>query len=173
MCERAKKHATSCLPAKTVGFGGLVITPSSVSRDSGERMELRADLHLHTREGERFIAYDARELVDRAAHSGFQVLSITNHNTVTFSAHLQGYAQERGILLIPGIEATIEGKHVLLYSIDVSPERIRTFADLRRLRRPEWLVVAPHPFFPGDWKSTRLNSSHSQISDAVFRLEKK
>ena len=112
-------------------------------------MELRADLHLHTREGERFIAYDARELVDRAAHSGFQVLSITNHNTVTFSAHLQGYAQERGILLIPGIEATIEGKHVLLYNIDVSPERIRTFADLRRLRRPEWLVVAPHPFFPG------------------------
>src|SRR5256885_13043993 len=87
MCERAKKHATSCLPAKTVGFGGLVITPSSVSRDSGERMELRADLHLHTREGERFIAYDTRELVDRAAHSGFQVLSITNHNTVTFSAH--------------------------------------------------------------------------------------
>ncbi|MGH7395317.1 MAG: PHP domain-containing protein, partial [Candidatus Methylomirabilales bacterium] len=26
---------------------------------------------------------------------------------------------------------------------------IRTFADLRRLKRPEWVVVAPHPFFPG------------------------
>jgi len=112
-------------------------------------VELRADLHLHTRERERFIAYDAQGLIDRAARSGFHVLSITNHDTVTFSAHLQGYARERGILLIPGVEATIEGKHVLLYNIDVPLERIGTFADLRRLRRPEWLVAAPHPFFPG------------------------
>jgi predicted metal-dependent phosphoesterase TrpH len=112
-------------------------------------VELRADLHLHTRERERFIAYDARDLIDRAADAGFKVLSITNHDTVTFSADLDGYARERGILLIPGVEATIEGKHVLLYNIDVPLEQIRTFADLRRLRRPEWLVVAPHPFFPG------------------------
>ncbi len=26
--------------------------------------------------------------------------------------------------------------------------RIRTFADLRRLKGPDWLVVAAHPFFP-------------------------
>jgi|SRR5262245_33201442 len=122
-----------------------------MSRDAAEPMELRADLHLHTRERERFIAYDARDLIDRAAHSGFQVLSITNHDAVTFSARLRDYAQERGILLIPGIEATIEGKHVLLYNIDVPPERIGTFADLRRLRQPDWLVVAPHPFFPGSY----------------------
>ncbi len=112
-------------------------------------MELRADLHLHTWERERFIAYDAQGLIDRAARSGFQVLSITNHDTVTFSARLQDYARERGILLIRGVEATIEGKHVLLYNVDVPLERIRTFTDLRRLRRPEWLVAAPHPFFPG------------------------
>src|SRR5262249_43053412 len=118
-----------------------------MSRDAAEPMELRADLHLHTRERERFIAYDARELIDRAVHAGFQVLSITNHDTVTFDAALRGYAEERGILLIPGVEATIEGKHVLLYNIDVPPGRIRTFADLRRLRQPDWLVVAAHPFF--------------------------
>ncbi len=112
-------------------------------------MGLKADLHLHTREGEGFIGYDARALIDRAARAGFQVLSITNHDIITFSADLQCYARERGLLLIPGVEATIEGKHVLLYNIDVPPARIRTFADLRRLRRPEWLVVAAHPFFPG------------------------
>jgi predicted metal-dependent phosphoesterase TrpH len=112
-------------------------------------MGLKADLHLHTREGEGFIGYDARALIDRAARAGFQVLSITNHNMITFSADLQGYARERGILLIPGVEATIEGKHVLLYNVDVPPARIRTFADLRRLKRPGWLVVAAHPFFPG------------------------
>lgn len=112
-------------------------------------MLLKADLHLHTREGEACIAYDARELIDRAAREGFQVLSITNHDRVTFSEGLAAYARERGILLIPGVEATIEGKHVLVYNLGGPPERIRTFADLRQLRQPDWLVVAAHPFFPG------------------------
>ncbi len=114
-------------------------------------MELKADLHLHTREGDGFIAYDARGLIDRAAREGFQVLSITNHNVLTFSEDLEAYARERGILLIPGVEATIEGKHVLIYNLDVPLERIRTFADLRRLKLPEWLVAAAHPFFPASF----------------------
>ncbi len=112
-------------------------------------MPIKADLHLHTREGEAFIAYDARALIDRAAREGFQVLSITNHDALTFTTELAAYARERGVLLIPGVEVTIQGRHVLLYNIDVPPARIRTFPDLRRLKRPEWLVVAPHPFFPG------------------------
>jgi len=111
-------------------------------------MGLKADLHLHTREGDPFIAYEARGLIDRAAREGFQVLSITNHDVVTFNEDLEAYARERGILLIPGVEATIEGRHVLLYNLDIPPGRIRTFADLRRLRGPEWLVAAAHPFFP-------------------------
>lgn len=112
-------------------------------------MELKADLHLHTREGDRFIAYDARDLVDRAAREGFQVLSITNHDTLTYTEELAAYARERGILLIPGVEATIERKHVLLYNIDVPPHWIRTFDDLQHFRSAEWLVAAAHPFFPG------------------------
>lgn len=65
-------------------------------------MELKADLHLHTREGDGFISYDARQLIDRAAREGYRVLSITNHNIVTFSPDLQAYARDRGILLTPG-----------------------------------------------------------------------
>lgn len=41
---------------------------------------LKADLHLHTWEGEAFIAYDARTLIDRAARAGYQVLALTNHD---------------------------------------------------------------------------------------------
>ena len=110
---------------------------------------LKADLHLHTREGEGFIRYDACGLIDRGAREGFRILSITNHDRVTFSRELAAYARDQGILLIPGVEATIEGKHVLLYNIDVPPNHMRTFADLRRLKSPDWLVVAAHPFFPG------------------------
>src|SRR3970040_1672931 len=111
-------------------------------------MLLKADLHLHTAEGEAFIAYDARSLIDRAAREGFEVLSITNHDVLTFDPDLAAYARDRGILLIPGVEATIEGKHVLLYNIDVPLDRIRTFADLRRLKGAEWLGLAATPFFP-------------------------
>jgi len=130
-------------------------------------MELRADLHLHTRDGDRFITYDARALIDRAAGEGVQVLSITNHNTVTFNEDLRAYARNRGILLIPGVEATIEGKHVLLYNIDVDPERIRTFADLRRLRSPEWLAVAPHPFFPAPFCLRERLRKEIDLFDAI------
>ncbi len=112
-------------------------------------MRLKADLHLHTCEGERFIAYDAKALIARAAREGFRVISITDHDLVTYSEDLREYAQDRGILLIPGVEATIEGKHVLIYNLDVSPGRLTSFAELRRLKRPDWLVVAAHPFFPG------------------------
>ena len=128
---------------------------------------MKADLHLHTSEGEAFIAYDARSLIDRAARAGFQALSITNHNVVTFSQELAAYARARGILLIPGVEATIEGKHVLLYNIDVPPERIRSFADLRRLKGPEWLVVAAHPFFPGTYCLGRRLLEEIDLFDAI------
>ena len=59
---------------------------------------LKADLHLHTSEGEAFIAYDARSLIDRAARAGFQVVSITNHDVVTFDRDLAAYARDQGIL---------------------------------------------------------------------------
>lgn len=130
-------------------------------------MVLKADLHLHSREGEGFIAYDARGIIDRAAREGFQALSITNHDTLTFSGDLAAYARERGILLIPGVEATIERRHVLLYNIDIPLDRIRTFADLRRHRTPEWLVVAPHPFFPGPTSLQRRLPEEIDLFDAV------
>src|SRR5712692_2307780 len=79
-------------------------------------MVLKTDLLLHTSEGKSFIRYDARSLIDRAAREGYHVLSITNHDLVTVRQDLQAYASERRILLIPGVEATIEGKHVLLYT---------------------------------------------------------
>ena len=53
---------------------------------------LRADLHVHTREAEPFIPYDAREAIVRAARAGFRVLSITNHDTLTFDAELAACA---------------------------------------------------------------------------------
>src|SRR3989442_7339577 len=112
---------------------------------------LKADLHVHTREAEPSIAYGAHDAIDRAAREGFRVLGITNHDTVTYDDELVAYARGRGVLLIPGIEATVEGRHVLVYNADVAADKLRTFADLRRYRTPEWLVAAPHPLFPAPY----------------------
>jgi predicted metal-dependent phosphoesterase TrpH len=112
---------------------------------------LRADLHVHTREAEPSIAYGARDIIVRAAGAGYRVLSITNHDTMTYSADLASFARDHDVLLIPGVEATVEGRHVLVYNADVEADRLRTFADLRRYRTPEWLVAAPHPLFPASY----------------------
>jgi len=128
---------------------------------------LKADLHLHTREAEPWIAHDARALIARAANDGYQVLSITNHDTLTFDDGLADYARERGIVLIPGAEATIEGRHVLLYNFDVHVSAIQTFARLRRFKGPDWLVVAPHPFFPAPISLGKRLLDEIDVFDAI------
>ena len=131
------------------------------------RARLRADLHIHTNEAEPFIAYNARDVIARAAREGYRVLSITNHDTLTFSGELAAYARDHGIVLIPGVEATVEGRHVLVYNADVAVDKLQTFADLRRYRTPEWLVVAPHPFFPASYCLRERLWQEIELFDAI------
>ena len=128
---------------------------------------LRADLHIHTREAEPFITYDAREVITRAAREGYQVLSISNHDTQTFNAELSAFARDHSIVLIPGVEVTVEGRHVLVYNADVDVDKITTFAGLKRYRTPEWLVVAPHPFFPAAYCLREKLWQELELFDAI------
>ncbi len=112
---------------------------------------LKADLHIHTAEDplDR-VRYTAKELISKAADEGFDVISITNHQIMTFSPELFSYAQERKILLIPGVEVTIKRRHVLL--LNPPPVKLCSdFSHLSKVRRPETLIVAPHPYFPGTY----------------------
>lgn len=129
---------------------------------------LKADLHIHTAEDpEDLVLYSATELIDRAACLGYQVLSITNHNSNVYSTYLRDYAAERGIVLIPGMEATIEGRHVLLYNMDFSKVDRSSIRGLRPLRRPDTLIMAPHPFFPSAVALRRLFLENLDVFDAV------
>lgn len=114
-------------------------------------MRLKCDLHIHTKEDPRHqLNYSARDLIDSASTHGYDVISITNHNTVTFTAELSEYASSKGILLIPGVEATIMGKHVLIYGVGDMMEKwdSLTLFDLRRLRSKGAFTIAPHPYYP-------------------------
>ena len=128
---------------------------------------LRADLHVHTREAEPSIAYSARDIIVRAARLGYRVLSITNHDAITYNADLAAFARDHDVLLIPGVEATVEGRHVLVYNADVEADKLRTFADLRRYRTPEWLIAAPHPLFPASYCLREKLWQEMDLFDAI------
>lgn len=112
-------------------------------------MLLKADFHTHSREDPHdFIRHTALELIQEAARQGFDVLAITCHNKRIHTEELARRAADVGLLLIPGVEAAIEGKHTLLLDMPYSRLKVRRFAEVRRLRRDGGLVIAPHPFFP-------------------------
>ena len=128
---------------------------------------LKVDLHLHTAEDPLdHIRYTAKELISKAADESFDVISITNHHQLTFNQDLSSYAQQRGILLIPGIEMTIQRRHVLV----LNPPPHKTCSDflsLSKLRRPETLIVAPHPYFPGTYSLNGYLLKHLHLFDAL------
>jgi len=132
---------------------------------------LKVDLHLHTAEDpvDR-IPHTAIDLVDRAAQLGFDALAVTLHDCQFANARLAAHAQERGITLVPGIERTIHGRHVLLLNFPAAAaEAVQTLDDARRLkeRHPSGLVIAPHAFFPGATCLRRALDKHADLFDAV------
>jgi predicted metal-dependent phosphoesterase TrpH len=130
---------------------------------------VKVELHSHTSDDpiDR-IPHSTRELIDRAAALGYGALAITLHDRQLDTGPLAPYAAERGIVLIPGIERTIEGRHVLLLNFSRAAEDVRSFDDLARLKRREvGLVVAPHPYFPAVCSLFGRLTRHADLFDAV------
>lgn len=131
--------------------------------------KLKVDLHIHTREDtEDLIAYSACRLLDRAEELGFDALAITGHNTLIEDRDIQRRAERKGILLIPGMEATLSGKHVLIINpgFRANP-RNRPLSDLARIKNGSNLIIAPHPFFPQSKSLKKKFLEHSEWFDAV------
>ena len=130
---------------------------------------LKIDLHLHSREDPiDLITYDARSLVDRAVMLGFDAIAITLHDGLLRDRSVAAYARERGIVLIPGIERSIQRRHVLLINFPDEAQDVRSFDDVARLKaRTAGLVIAPHPFFPDTTCLRSALDAHVDLFDAV------
>jgi predicted metal-dependent phosphoesterase TrpH len=128
---------------------------------------LKADLHLHTAEDPLdHVRYTAKELISKAADAGFEVISITNHHRITFNQDLFSHAREKGILLIPGVELTIRRRHVLV--LNPPPhKKCPDFPALSKLRRPETLIIAPHPYYPGMYSLNGYLLEYLELFDAL------
>lgn len=133
---------------------------------------LKIELHTHTADDPvDMIPHTTWELIDRAAVLGYGALAITLHERQLDLRPFERHAAARGVVLIPGVERTIEGKHVLLVNFTPASEGVVTFADLAALkaREAEGLVVAPHPFFPNRACLRGDLERHAALFDAVER----
>lgn len=136
-------------------------------------MLLKAEFHVHTSEDPSdSVEFSARELIDMAARGGYAILTITNHNTVTWDEGLAAYAREKGIVLLPGVELSVAGRrHVLAVNTPLRGtnlgKRFPRFEDLASLRGEGTLVIAPHPFHPAPVSVGRNLEKHHALFDAI------
>jgi hypothetical protein len=99
---------------------------------------LKVELHTHTADDPvDAIPYTTYELIDHAVALGYDAMAVTLHDRQLDLRAAVPYAAERGLVLIPGIERTIEGRHVLL-----AGDATDTLEQLRA-RRPD--AVGPKP----------------------------
>jgi len=110
---------------------------------------LKTDLHLHTGIDQYDnIKYSPKELINYLSKLNFKVASITHHESLYYNQDIKNYAKRKNILLIPGVEAIIQGKHVLIYNITQEQlDKIKTFQDLEKIKNENLVIAAPHPFF--------------------------
>ena len=129
---------------------------------------LKADFHTHTADDPHdCIGHTTEELIDAAAGSGIQVLAITCHNARVYSEAWADYATERGILLVPGVEQQIEGRHVVILHPEDEHLGAKTFDDLRRMGKGRAVYIAPHPFYPVGCSLMERLLDHIDLFDAI------
>ena len=130
---------------------------------------LKVDLHIHTSDDPADpISYSTFDLIDRAAELGYGALAITLHDRQLDIEPYRDYAAACGIVLIPGIERTIDGRHVLLLNFSRAAETVSSFEDVARLKtRERGLVIAPHPFYPAGSALRGYMNTYAHLFDAV------
>jgi len=114
-------------------------------------MPLKVELHTHTADDPvDWIPHTARQLIDGAAELSYDAVAITLHDRQFDVEPLGDYAGARGVVLIPGVERTIDGRHILLINFSARAATVGDYGDIARLKcdEPQGIVVAPHPFYP-------------------------
>jgi len=132
--------------------------------------KFKVQLHTHTKsdpyDG---IFHSDKQLIDLAARHQYDVLAITCHDKIVYSKELREYADKKHILLIPGIERTILGRHVVVINPNEEILTVHNFDQLRSYKKNnrESLIIAPHPFHPMKYSLLEYFEKNADIFDAV------
>lgn len=132
----------------------------------------RVELHSHCQGDpiDTHLGHTIFEHIDRAKEVGLDAVAITWHRRIFTHPTAFDYARERGILLIAGMEAEPEGRHLLVLNLSENELPSEpTWAEIRalRARRPDVLVIAPHPFYPHPTCLGRRMDPNLDAIDAV------
>jgi hypothetical protein len=137
---------------------------------SGRRW-LKAEMHAHCNLDPKdygICRHTPEQLIEEAAGQGFDILAITCHDSNIWSDALSSYAGSFGITLIPGMEVTAEkSRHVLLYNFEQGANQLDTLEKIGRHADSNTLVVAPHPFFPGNSSLRHLLEQNMDMFDGI------
>ena len=137
-------------------------------------MKLKIDIHMHTSldpvdgiDGGGIVIYSPKEAFVAAAKFDIEVLAITHHESIICTPQMHHEAAQSKIRLIPALEATIEGKHVII----LNPVRrsFKTFDDLaaERAKNPYCFIMAAHPFYPGESCLHEKLAEYVELFDAI------
>ncbi len=132
----------------------------------------RVELHSHCQGDpvDSYLGHTLFQHIDRAKEVGLDALAITWHRKICAVPEAFAYARERGILLIPGMEAEIDRRHLVVLNLaegDLPPETTWNQIRALRLRKPEVFVIAPHPFYPHPTCLGKIIDDHADCIDAV------
>ncbi|GMW01147.1 MAG: hypothetical protein AMXMBFR84_22840 [Candidatus Hydrogenedentota bacterium] len=136
--------------------------------DAGVMKRLKADLHTHACDDPYdVLPYSAEMLIDAVAEAGVDVLAVTCHGTNVYGTRMAEYALRRHILLVPGSELFIEGRHVVALNPSREHMAAKTFDELRRAGRQNAAFFAPHPYYPSPRSLGGKLSRNADCFDAV------
>ena len=147
------------------------VNPSVFGRPREDRSPMiRVDFHTHTADDPwDWIPYTSAELVRRASEVGLDAVAITLHDRQYDIDGVADLARELKVTLLPGIERTIEGRHVLLLNFPPDVAYVTSFERLAAIKAdyPNGLIIAPHPFYPLSNCLRALADRHADLFDAV------
>jgi predicted metal-dependent phosphoesterase TrpH len=132
----------------------------------------RVELHSHCQGDpvDTDIGHTIFEHIDQAQKIKLDAIAVTWHRKICFHPEAAAYARERDILLISGMEAEVDRRHLVVLNLNegdlpVEPtwDEIRTL----RARKPEVLMMAPHPFYPHPSCLGDRIDAHLDCIDAV------
>jgi hypothetical protein len=132
----------------------------------------RVELHSHCQGDpvDTHLRHTLFQMIDRAKAVGLDAIAVTWHRKICSSPEAFAYARERNILLIPGMEAEVDRRHLVVLNVaegDLPSEPTWNQIRALRARKPEVLVLAPHPFYPHPSCLGKIMNEHLDCIDAV------
>src|SRR3954447_6171877 len=97
---------------------------------------LKVELHAHTADDRADrVAHTTRDLVRHAISLEYGALAITLHDTQNDITRDAAWARDQGLVLLPGVERTIQGVHTLLINFPAEASLgVRRFDDVAGIK---------------------------------------